>query len=237
MDIFGSFGENVSQLPLSPHCRRREIINGIELRQLTVFVTCGNSCYYLLLMSIFHRKSARPTGALGLSKGFTLVELLVVIAVIGILATLLLLQLGTARAKARDAARIAHVNQIRTAVEFYFDDNAKYFDTSTMSGLAPKYIQKIPTDPLAADCTNLVYDGRASGAAQCYGYVWDPATNPIRYQIWAELETWAKALDQDIDINSTAWAGAGGKVNGATDAKTNCTAATTNDCVYDQGQP
>ncbi len=189
-------------------------------------------------MSMFYRRSHRPVSTLTLSRGFTLVELLVVIAVIGILATLLLLQLGTARAKARDASRIAHINQVRTAVEFYFDDNAKYYDSSTVSALSPKYLQKIPLDPLAADCTNFVYDGRSSGAAQCYGYAWDPAANPVRYQIWAELEVWAKALDQDVDINSTAWGGGGtGRVNGASDAKTACVAATASDCVYDQGQP
>lgn len=184
-------------------------------------------------MAIFPKRSLRPTNTLRLSSGFTLVELLVVIAIIGILATLLLLQLGTARSKARDASRIAHVNQVRSAVEFFFDDNGKYFDSTTMTTL--KGLTQIPRDPLAADCTNNVYDGRVSGAAQCYGFAWDPAANPIRYQVWAELEVWAKALDQDTDINSTAWA-SGAKVNGGTDAKTGCLVAT-NDCVYDQGQP
>lgn len=190
-------------------------------------------------MSIFNRKGHRPVHALVLSRGFTLVELLVVIAVIGILSTLLLLQLGTARAKARDASRIAHVNQVRTAVEFYFDDNAQYYQSTDMDGtgtdgLYPKYLQKIPTDPLATGCTDNIYDGAVGGAAQCYGYAWSPATSAIRYQIWAELETWAKALDQDVDINSIGWSGAA--VNGTIDAKTGCIAAA-NDCVYDQGQP
>lgn len=185
-------------------------------------------------MSIFPKRSLRPVNALRLSGGFTLVELLVVIAIIGILATLLLLQLGTARSKARDATRIAHVNQIRSAVEFYFDDNGSYFTSTTVTGLTPKYLVQIPRDPLAADCTNNVYDGRVSGAAQCYGYSWSPAANPTKYQVWAELELWAKALEQDLDINSAGWSGA--VANGASDAKTGCSTAS-NDCIYDQGQP
>ena len=184
-------------------------------------------------MHIFTQRSLRPAKSLKLSRGFTLVELLVVISIIGILATLLLLQLGTARSKARDATRIAHVNQVRSAVEFYFDDNGSYFASTTMTPLSPKYLQQIPRDPLATDCTNNVYDGRVSGAAQCYGYAWTVV--PPRYQVWAELELWAKALDQDTDINSTGWLGA--PVNGANDFKTGCVVGTASDCVYDQGQP
>lgn len=156
-------------------------------------------------------------------KGFTLVELLVVIAIIGILATLLLLQLGVARQRARDAKRIADINQTRTAVELYYDDNGQYPQQATYAGLGallvPKYLTLVPTDPL-----NL--------APNTYNYAFN---GNLKYHLWAELEQWTQALAVDADINTTTGGWTGQTVNGATDAKTNCTAAAS-DCVYDQGQ-
>lgn len=160
---------------------------------------------------------------LGSSKGFTLVELLVVIAIIGILATLLLLQLGVARQRARDAKRIADVNQIRTALELYFDDNGQYPQQATYAGLSgglvPKFLTLLPTDPLNV-------------APYAYGYAFNGNT---KFHVWAELEQWAQANNSDLDINSTAGGWTGQTVDGTVDLKTGCTSAAS-DCVYDTGQ-
>lgn len=59
-------------------------------------------------------------------KGFTLVELLVVIAIIGILAAIGITALSSARAKARDAKRIADLKNIQAALELYNNDKANY---------------------------------------------------------------------------------------------------------------
>ena len=76
--------------------------------------------------------------------GFTLIELLVVIAVIGILAAVILASLNTARAKARDAKRIADLKQVQTALELYRNDNSDY--PSYITTTEALWITKIKTD-------------------------------------------------------------------------------------------
>lgn len=58
--------------------------------------------------------------------GFTLIELLVVVAIIGVLASVVLASLNTARARGRDARRLADVKQIQSALEMYFNDYGYY---------------------------------------------------------------------------------------------------------------
>lgn len=60
------------------------------------------------------------------TKGFTLVELLVVISIIGLLSTLAVVSLGSARSRARDARRISDIKQIQTALELHFADQGIY---------------------------------------------------------------------------------------------------------------
>lgn len=61
-----------------------------------------------------------------LNKGFTLIELLVAIAIIGILAAVLVANLVSARSRARDAAKKEGLNQMRTALRLYYNDNQAY---------------------------------------------------------------------------------------------------------------
>lgn len=54
-------------------------------------------------------------------KGFTLLELLVVIAIIGLLATVAVASLQSARAKARDAVRLADIAELQKGLELFYD--------------------------------------------------------------------------------------------------------------------
>ena len=88
-------------------------------------------------------------------QGFTLIELLVVIAIIGLLATLSILSLNTARARARDAKRVADVKQIQTALEMYYNDVGSYPETAasgtSISYGSNVYMRSIPAPPIPID--------------------------------------------------------------------------------------
>ena len=60
------------------------------------------------------------------SRGFTLVELMIVVAVIAILATLALTGFRTAQASARDTQRQQNVKGVQVALECYFSENGEY---------------------------------------------------------------------------------------------------------------
>lgn len=90
-------------------------------------------------------------------KGFTIVELLIVIVVIGILASITIVAYNGIQSRARDASRDNNVKQLKTALELYKADNGFYpaacaggdnsgCNTSYLSSaLVPNYISLVPS--------------------------------------------------------------------------------------------
>lgn len=99
-------------------------------------------------------KSQRPL--LSAKRGFTLVELLVVMAIIAILSVTAYVALGGQTAKARNSRRQQDVSAVQSALEIYFVENFSKYPTAlhddgngaTGPELEPKYMPKLPTDPV-----------------------------------------------------------------------------------------
>lgn len=66
-------------------------------------------------------------------RGFTLVELLVVVSIIGLLATIVLGSLSDARKKAKNATIRSHFSQLRIALELYHLDHGTYPNSMTLT--------------------------------------------------------------------------------------------------------
>ncbi|MBX4188046.1 MAG: prepilin-type N-terminal cleavage/methylation domain-containing protein [Candidatus Doudnabacteria bacterium] len=108
-----------------------------------------------------------------MQKGFTLIELLVVIAIIGILSAVVLVSLNSARAKSRDARRLADVRQVMTALELYYNDNGQY--PTTAQGLAilstSNFLPTTPAQPTGGTCNVATYaytSPRVAGNSSTY---------------------------------------------------------------------
>lgn len=87
-------------------------------------------------------------------RGFTLIEMMIVVAIIAILVAIMMPNLMRARAQAQTAACEANLKEIATALELYQTDHESYPTTSgptnvtsTDTYLGP-YIRQTPIDPV-----------------------------------------------------------------------------------------
>lgn len=86
-------------------------------------------------------------------KGFTLIEILVVVAIIALLTSIALISLMSARQKSRDVKRLSDMTQMNTALEVFFAHNKGY--PASISGvpenMTPTFLTTIPKAPTPAD--------------------------------------------------------------------------------------
>ncbi|MCS7092767.1 MAG: type II secretion system GspH family protein [Patescibacteria group bacterium] len=124
-------------------------------------------------------------------KGFTIIELLIVVSILGILATFALNTFPSARQRAADARRQSDLKQYQAALEAYANSNDGRYPART-TAVAPSELCG-STNPLSSlsncpvDPTN-GNDTCGSGSGSC-SYVYRYVTNALgtEYALWARL--------------------------------------------------
>ncbi len=100
-----------------------------------------------------HRGVVTPHPAPDLERGFTMIELLVVMTLIVILATMGMTQYKTSQIYAREAVLKEDLFRMRDAIDQYYADKGQY--PSTIDALVSDgYLRKVPEDPFTKNSTS-----------------------------------------------------------------------------------
>ena len=92
----------------------------------------------------------------GKKKGFTLVELLVVLAILALLLTLAVPRYFNGIERAKEATLKQDLNTLRESIDKYYADTGRY--PKTLEDLVDKkYIRKLPIDPITEKTNTWVF--------------------------------------------------------------------------------
>jgi prepilin-type N-terminal cleavage/methylation domain-containing protein len=101
----------------------------------------------------------RKLNTIKVQSGFTLIELMVVIAIIALMSSIVLVSISHARENTRNTKRVSDMTQFQKAMDLYYSNNNTYptvsagvalssFDSTI---LVPKYLMKMPATVVPAD--------------------------------------------------------------------------------------
>ena len=149
------------------------------------------------------------------NKGFPLIELLVVVAIIGLLSSIVLSSLNNARISARDTRRISDMKNISTALELFYSTYGRYpitagapywdghwmnFQTCLETGVGCGFTISGTYEPVMKDVSNDPSDAtpNVSDNSVTYYFSYNCASNQ-GYVLRTRLEKTNQILSSDAD--------------------------------------
>ncbi len=121
-------------------------------------------------------------------EGYSLVELMIVVAIIGILVALAVPSFQQSAVKAREAVLKQNLHTIRTVLDQYYADKGSY-PSSLETLVEAKYLRRVPVDPFTETADGWVIEFEESSDAG--GGVFDVhssseavSTNGTPYNEW-----------------------------------------------------
>jgi prepilin-type N-terminal cleavage/methylation domain-containing protein len=151
-------------------------------------------------------------------KGFTLIEMLIVIAIIGILSAAVLAGLGPARNKAKDARLISAMNQLRSIAEALYNPSSAtpYANLKNADGSFQADLAKVDGDITSASAGSRSLTLDIGTGSYYTAYVSLLATNDI-YCVdstgFSGVPKTGKAPQVGEDCSGTAYVIGGGGIN------------------------
>lgn len=136
-------------------------------------------------------------------KGFTLIEILIVVAIFGLLGTLSSIAVGSARSKMRDVKRVSDVRILQSALEDHFKETSRYPEGSVVRLGDPASSSCLSTNGFTASCQGATqtflpsvpaeFERGLSGAVKCgnppqTGYCYTAVQNGSSYRVGFEIE-------------------------------------------------
>ncbi len=134
--------------------------------------------------------------------GFTLVELLIVVIILGILAAVVVPSFNSSSGEAKEAALVANLNAVRQAVSLYRVQHDEVYpgqngwnelvvqltDTTDADGntggiYGPYLRTAFPANPVNLSATGKIQNDMDSGPSGDEGYAYDPVSGELRANI------------------------------------------------------
>ena len=131
-----------------------------------------------------------------MKKGFTLVEVIVVIGIVAILTVIIFPSVSNIRAKNRDTERVSDIAALQLALSLYYNKNGAYPESLDAAGLIPNYTPEESRIPPNSDSD--------------YEYIYvpltrDPTASPLKctyYHLGTKLELPSGQIDPANNFSS-----------------------------------